>query len=267
MRDVSQYIEFNGFKKIQYTSFDTSLTRKWMVYLLSQGNSSTSIRRKISSLNTYLKFLKKQNIIKEDVKIQINLPKSKKTIPEFVKEKQIQELLDSLEKDATDYDSILNFMIVLILYHTGIRRSELINLTWGDIYFSKNELKVFGKGRKERIVPFNIELTEKFSWFQLIKRDEKIDSSFVITDIEGIPFPPYKMSKTVTKILSNTLLEKKSPHVLRHTYATHLLQKGADINAIKELLGHSSLASTQIYAQSDLKKIKEIYKNIHPLSE
>lgn len=262
-----QYIEFSGFKKIQDTSFDNNLLRKWMVYLSSQGNSPTSIRRKISSLRTYLKFLKVHNVIKEDIKIRINLPKSKKTIPEFVKEKQIQTLLNELETIAIDYETILDYIIVLILYHTGMRRAELINLKWSDIYFSKNELKVFGKGRKERIIPYNLELSEKLSWFQLKKRDEKIDSSYVITDLNGKQFPPYKMSKRVSRILANTPVEYRSPHVLRHTYATHLLQNGADINAIKELLGHSSLASTQIYAQSDLKKIKEIYKNIHPLSE
>jgi integrase/recombinase XerC len=265
--DVSQYLNLHGFKNVDSQIFSTIYLRKFVHYLNENNFNSKSIHRKFSSLRTFTKFLKTLNVIPLDVSINIKLPRIKTEIPEFIRVKEMDLLIQELEQIELSLESLQDLLIILILYHTGIRRQELINLKWADINFVKFELKVLGKGKKERIIPFNIELNEKLKLFELLKKTAEKKSVFVISDKNDLQVTPYYLSKRVKKILHSTLVGKRSPHILRHTYATHLLQNGADMNAIKELLGHSSLASTQLYAQSDIKVLKEIYKKIHPLSE
>lgn len=268
LNDVAQYFTH----QISISDSDSpdqvsnTLVRSWVRSLAEQDVQPKSIRRKVSALKTYLKFLYKSKRVEQPISIQIQLPKVKKSIPTYVKVNDMHSLLDQMKNDAEDFVSFRDFVILLSFYHTGMRRAELLSLSEADVDLSKNEIKVLGKGNKERIIPFSNELREQLLALKSYKEEEGVESTLVFCSGKGKKLDPRWLYGMINRCLGGVYTDKKSPHVLRHSFATHLLQNGADINAIKELLGHSSLTATQLYAHNDIKQLKKVYEQAHPFS-
>jgi integrase/recombinase XerC len=267
VRDVSQYLEFSSDVSIPGFVPDLRSLRKWVRQLIVSGISEKSVHRKVSSVRAYVKFLFLTNRISSLPSLEMQLPKIKKRIPSYVKETEMSVLLERLETEVVDYNTALEFIIISTFYHTGIRRSELISLKESDFSNVKTELKVLGKGNKERIIPLSNEAVKNFNDFIRIKKDNNIVSTLFFCNFRQEKLKEKWVYNLVNGLLAQTFADKKSPHILRHSFATHLLQNGADINAIKELLGHSSLSATQIYAHNDIAQLKKVYKDTHPFSD
>lgn len=263
-KDVEQYFLFVGGDAWIPNSANV---RAWVRRILLDGQSERSVHRKVSSLRAYAKFLYMSEYINELPSLELQLPKIKKKIPIYIKVREIDTLLSTLEKSVKDFESMLQFALVSTFYHTGIRRSELINLKHSNFNTNRQELKVLGKGNKERIVPMSSELIRIIDEYIYYKEQEGIENEIFFCKFEGRKLTEKWVYSIVNDLLNQTYGEKKSPHILRHSFATHLLQNGADINAIKELLGHSTLSSTQLYAHNDIARLKEVYKDTHPFSD
>jgi integrase/recombinase XerC len=248
---------------VSVTSHDI---RAWIVSMLDTNYSTVSVHRKISCLRVYYRYLRKEGIVKSDPLEKVVLPKRKKTLPVFVEEEALSKLLDNYSF-GDDFAGIRNRTIIEMLYFTGMRRSELIGLRNADVDLSEGSVKVTGKRNKQRIIP----IVKPF-----IKRLEeyiKVRNENIVSGNEGLFFITDKGNKLYDKYVYNTVnsylgmvttIEKKSPHILRHTFATHMLNRGADLNSIKELLGHANLSATQIYTHNTFEKLKKVYKQAHP---
>lgn len=261
-KDVEQYFLFMGNESLP----DTLSVRAWVRRLLSGGISEKTVHRKVSSLRAYIKFLTKTKALESGDSLEIQLPKIPKKIPKYLRENDLAVVLNSLEKRANDFQSWLEFSVVATFYHTGIRRAELIHLNEEDLNYTRQEVRLLGKGSKERIVPLSNEIVSVLLRYSEEKEKLGLDTLHFFCTFEGEKLSEKKVYQLVRNVLS-PYSATASPHVLRHSFATHLLQNGADINAIKELLGHSSLSSTQIYARNDIAKLKEVYKKTHPFSD
>ncbi len=241
--------------------------RNWIVSMMEQKISARSINRKISALKSFYKFLLRRGVIKKTPLTKVQTPKTVKRLPAFVEQTGTTRLLNDIEFPE-NYEGMLAKMVIELLYGTGMRRSELIHLKESDVDTYNSQLKVLGKRNKERIIPIHSELRNAIKVFLEQKKNLKEESAseiYLLTDMKGNKLSERFVYSTVKKYLNLvTTLEKKSPHTLRHTYATHLLNNGADINAVKELLGHSSLAATQVYTHNTIDKLKNIYKQAHP---
>jgi len=239
--------------------------RSWLASLKDEGLAAKSINRKISSLKSFFKYQLKAGVIRQTPMIKIVAPKNEKRLPNFVADKDIRTLFEHVEFPDT-WQGKTERLLMLLFYNTGMRLSEVINLKDSQVNFSNHSLKVLGKGNKERIVPVSPEVLNEIRSYQQ-ERDETSSERgdlFFINE-KGRPLSPRTVYTSVKKYLSLvTTIEKRSPHVLRHTFATHLTNNGADLNAVKELLGHSSLAATQIYTHNTIEKLKNIYKKAHP---
>lgn len=245
---------------------DHKLIRMWIVSLLEQGISPRSVNRKLSSLKTFAKFLIREGLLSSNPLDKVTKPKMNKRIPSFVDQKKLNNALDSYSF-GPNYEGIRNQLIIEILYQTGLRRSELTGLKIGSIDLQNNTIKVLGKRNKERIVPILNDLSERIDAFMKLRTEtfpgNNDQSLFLTTD--GKPVYAKLVYRVVHDFLGMiTTLEKRSPHLLRHTFATHLLNTGADINAIKDLLGHANLSATQIYTHNTFEKLKDIYQQAHP---
>ncbi len=243
---------------------DFKVIRAWIADLSDAGVSNKSINRKISALKSYYKYLERNKLIAVNPTKKIRRLKETKRLPNFVQDNKLDELLDS-EIFSDDFVGVRDLCIIELLYGTGIRRSELINLKLQDVNSEKKEIKVLGKRNKERIIPFSEHLNRILLQYKQIREtlDTNTDNLFITE--KGHPMYPNLVYRIVKKYLAFiTNAEKRSPHILRHSYATHLLNKGADINAVKELLGHGSLAATQVYTHNTFEKINRIYKQAHP---
>jgi integrase/recombinase XerC len=240
--------------------------RAWIVSLMESGISSVSVHRKISCLRGFFRYLRKEGIVKNDPLEKVVLPKRKKTLPVFVAEESLNTLLDN-NNFGDDFSGLRNRTIIEMLYFTGMRRSELTGLQNKDVDLQGATLKVTGKRNKQRIIP----LTKPF----IIRLKEYIRSRNEVAETgnEGWFFITDKGNKLYDRFVYNvvkeylsmvTTIEKKSPHILRHTFATHMLNRGADLNAIKEFLGHANLSATQVYTHNTFEKLKKIYKQAHP---
>jgi len=239
--------------------------RLWVVELM-QKNKAKTINRKISSLKSFYKFLLKKGILKKNPAENISNLKEPKRIPNFISEKEIEILLNNFNT-PTNYYEYRNQMIFEMLYNTGIRRDELINIKDSNIDFLQSFLKVRGKGNKERIIPLHNIFLKQIKLYLSVRNEFKGENKndYLFLNKTKNKLKPKTVYNIINKILMTCITtDKKSPHVLRHTFATHLLNNGADLNSIKELLGHSSLAATQIYTHSSIEKLKEIYKQAHP---
>ncbi|MBN2758146.1 MAG: tyrosine-type recombinase/integrase [Bacteroidales bacterium] len=266
--DLNQFVQFiqnNTENFINNQIIDNHvIIRSWLIFLFKSNHSATTIRRKISSLRKYYKFLMQNNFINKNPLDKIISPKTNKNIPNFIKTEEIQNLFEIIEF-KNNLQGARDRAILEILYNTGIRLSELINLKNTDIYFSSNTIKVVGKRNKERIIPYSESLNESITKYIIKKEENSFSSDFFILTNKGQKSYPKLIYRVVTKYLSRiTTSENKNPHILRHTYATHLLNNGADLNAVKELLGHANLSATQIYTHNTFKKINKIYKLAHP---
>jgi len=265
-------IQFENYISSTYNFQQISLIshvhiKSWLVKMINEGVKNRSVARKISTLKSYYNFLLREQIVLVNPLTKVQTPKIEKRLPEFVETASMVNLFDERSLNPyfkTDFEGKRNKLIVLLFYTTGIRLSELMNLTESNIDFYKKQIKVLGKRNKERIIPITTELILLIKDFQIDKTELKFENQYLLTTNKGDQIYPkliYNCVKTHLSLV--TTLSKRSPHVLRHTYATHLLNQGAELNAIKELLGHSSLAATQVYTHNSIQQLKEVYKK-HP---
>jgi len=244
--------------------------RSWMVQLIEVKITPRSINRKLSALRSFFNYLKKQGIVDKNPTLKIISPKVGKKLPEFVNEKNIEQLFDTILTD--DFKDYRNRLIIEIMYTTGIRRIELINIKEKDIDRSSRTLKVLGKGNKERIIPISPLVIEKVDKYKELRdlyfEDSDFDKEPLFISDKGNKLYPKWLYNMVKRYLSSvTTIKKRSPHTLRHSFATHLMNGGADLNAVKELLGHANLAATQVYTHNSIEKLKKAYKQAHPKSK
>ena len=261
----SRFLKFN-YADTKINVADHKMIRDWMVSLVEENNTPRSINRKIASLRSFYKFLLKRELIKHDPTFKIRVLKSSKNIPHFVKEADIIRILDEYAY-GEGFEGIRDKLLLELLYGTGIRLSELINLEENDINHYDETLKVLGKRNKERIIPLSKELITLINNYVIQKRKNFTinENDYLIVTNKGSKCYPMMVYRTVKKYLDIfTAIDKRSPHVLRHTFATHLLNKGADLNAVKDLLGHTSLAATQVYTHNSLEKLKKVFDQAHP---
>ncbi len=240
--------------------------RSWLADMKQHGMESKSINRKISSLKSFFKYQLRQQSILVSPMTAIISPKVNKRLPQFVDKKDITTLLTYAEFPDT-WAGKTDELILHLFYNTGMRQAELTDLKEADISKTNSSIKVLGKGNKERIIPVSNQLMNKMQDYIAQKRKllAAFDIEVLLVTISGKKLYPRYVYNTVNKYLKEvTTIDKKSPHVLRHTFATHLMNNGADLNAVKELLGHSSLAATQIYTHNTIEKLKDIHKKAHP---
>jgi len=244
------------------------IVRSWLARLKEEEASARTINRKISSLKSFFKFQLKQGVIDSTPMNQVTRPKTNKRLPDFIKEKETEFLFAHLEF-SNDWKGLTDNLILKLLYQTGMRLSELINLRITTVDFFKGQVKVLGKGNKERILPLSKDIANDIQLYEQEKKKkfESYDKVFLLLTPKGEKLYPGYVYKRVKSYLSQkeiTTLQKKSPHVLRHTFATHLMNNGADLNAVKDLLGHASMAATQVYTHNTIEKLKNVHKKSHP---
>lgn len=265
-------VQFTGFLKINFgdltvKAVEPAFIRSWLASLKDAGVTARTINRKISTLRSFFKYQLKQGVIEATPMVNIATPKISKRLPVFIKEGDLSNLTKVLETAAEDWNSLNTKMLITIFYSTGMRLSELINLKENQVDFSKKQIKVLGKGNKERLIPAGEKLLQEIRAYLSEKKKnfEKTDITLLVTASGKKMYTKYAYN-LVKKILSSEVhtLDKKSPHVLRHTFATHLMNNGANLDAVKELLGHASLSSTQVYTHNTIEKLKNVYKKAHP---
>ncbi|WP_438964463.1 tyrosine-type recombinase/integrase [Winogradskyella sp.] len=268
IRDIESLEEYlNGHYDVNdINDVEYSLIRQWIIELVNKGISNRSINRKVSSLNAYYKFLQKTQIIENNpLKKHKALKVGKKVNLPFSQE-ELREVLDNTI-EVNDFESARDSLIVELFYSTGIRRIELVNLNLKDVNFSQKQLKVLGKRNKERYIPIIDSLLKSFDTY-IIYRNQLptiIDKEVLFLTKKGIKIYEMLVYRIINKYFSIASSKAKcSPHVLRHSFATHLLNEGADLNAVKELLGHTSLAATQVYTHNSIAELKKVYAKSHP---
>lgn len=266
-KDLFQFDEFlsNNTDGVALEDADSDLVREWEMSLMNTKYTSTSVNRKLSSLRTFYKYLLRKNVVAANPLGKITGPKNKKPLPVFLKEKEMNELLDDTDF-GEGFAGVRDHLIIEMFYVTGMRRAELIGLRDEDVDFSSQVIRVNGKRNKQRLIPFGEELAEAMHVY-IGFRDASVncrESSFFV-DEKGKMLSPGKVYHIVKENLSKVVtLKKRSPHVLRHTFATTMLNHDATLSAVKELLGHSSLATTQIYTHTTFEELKKAYKQAHP---
>ncbi|MFZ9695332.1 MAG: tyrosine-type recombinase/integrase [Chitinophagaceae bacterium] len=243
-----------------------TMIRSWLAVLKESGVTARTIVRKISALKSFYKYLLRNGVVPQSPMAQVTTPKMGKRLPSFVKEEEIVKLGELLEISQEDWRSFNTRVLVMLFYSTGMRLSELIYLKEEQLEFGRSQLKVLGKGNKERVLPLNTELIKLLKEYIAQKNEQFPDADpFLLVTEKGKKLYPRYAWLLVSSILGEaTTLAKKSPHVLRHSFATHLLNNGADLNAVKELLGHSSLAATQVYTHNTIDKLREVHRKAHP---
>lgn len=265
--DLAQFEEyFKGTdEEIDFTTVDADLVRNWVMNLMEAGYTSTSVNRKLSSLRSFYRFLLRKGVVKVDPMLKIIGPKNKKPLPVFLKESEMNRLLDEIPF-TDDFIGCRDKMILEMFYATGMRLSELIGLNDADVDFSASLIKVTGKRNKQRLIPFGEELRQTMLVYLKVRDEvlpERSAAFFVLKN--GKRMYAGKVYQLVKRNLSKVVsLKKRSPHVLRHTFATSMLNNEAELGAVKELLGHSSLTTTEIYTHTTFEELKKVYEQAHP---
>ena len=255
--DLKQFLAFIG-SEVNITEIKSDLIRSWLIQLSDDTIQNRSINRKLATLRTFFKFLLRRGDRKDNPMTTIKMIKTKKKLPQFLRESEIEPLFNT-PIDINSFEDLRDQLILYLLYGTGIRLAELISLKRVQVNLQSGTIRVIGKRNKERMIPI-----PKLIEVNYIKACPYTHENLLLTDKGEILYPVF-VQRLVKKQLSRiSTLEKLSPHILRHTYATHLLNRGADLNAIKELLGHANLAATQVYTHNSMEKIKEIYSQAHP---
>ena len=260
--DLTQFFNFlyGEYKISDVTSINHHIIRFWISSMLDNGISPRTVNRKITTLKSFYKFLISVDVISENPTQKIISPKNSKNLPVFVEKSKMNQLLSEIEFPLT-FEGERDRLIIDLFYMTGIRLSELLAVRKKDINFSKSTIKILGKRNKERIIPLSVNLLSQLKKFS----EKHTISSYFFVSFDGKRLSPKNIYNIVNKYLGMvSSLEKRSPHILRHTFATHMLNNGADINAIKEILGHSNLSATQVYTHNTIEKLKRIYKQAHP---
>ena len=265
--DLIQFCEFlqTDPDRFQPKEITFQHIQKWVLLLMNAKLSARSVSRKISTLKSFWRFLLKQGLATSNPTLKIILPKTKKPLPAFFKENEMSAVLDN-PFIPDNFEAMRDQLIITLFYLTGIRLSELINIKDTDIDLNEGSLRVIGKRNKQRIIPIDATLCNSIKHYIQL-RDDEIQSAgtYLFVRKNGLKLYPKKIYNLVNDSMSEiSSLHKRSPHVLRHTFATAMLNGGADINAVKELLGHSSLAATQVYTHTGFDELYNIYKHAHP---
>ncbi len=268
-KDLQQFFSFiaEQFDTEDALSVNRAMIRSWLAQLLGGGYAPAAIRRKLASLKAFFQYRQERGYQTENPTRRIPTPKLPKRLPATVAAKDMDRLTKNFESTEVDFPALRDQLVIALLYQCGIRRSELLGLKDGDVAINQRQLRVIGKGNKERIIPFGADLAALISRYQLA-RDSffslRTSTSLLLTDAGKPPYPKWVYNKVKYYLAGVSKEEKKSPHVLRHSFATHLIDNGADLNAIKSLLGHSSLAATQIYTHSSIERLRAVYEQAHP---
>lgn len=265
IRAFSSYLHEN-FGIVYLQDINSGMIRSWLASLKEVQISSKSINRKISSLRSFFKYHLKRGAIKGMPTTNVTAPKISKRLPVFVKEEETRQLIETLDRSTENWKSLNAKMLINLFYATGMRLSELINLKEKQVDRSRSQIRVLGKGNKERIIPVSKEMIELIRVYEEEKRKEfgEEGDTLLLTEKGKKMYPKYAWTLVNESLKGASTLEKRSPHVLRHTFATHLMNNGADLSAVKELLGHSSLAATQVYTHTTIEKLKDVHKKAHP---
>jgi len=268
--DIDAFLAFLENQKITFEAVDHRTVRHYIAELNEAGKQSSSINRTISSLRSFYKFLVREGLLSHSPMPLVRSLKTPKKLPTVVEQQKMDSLLVSAEEKSGDFEGMRDFVVLELLFGTGIRLAELLAIRERDVDMYNKKILVFGKRRKERYVPMHTALAEGLKKYLRLKLDQDFknlsDKLFVTRD--GKPAYAQLVYRIVRKHLSTvTTQQKKSPHVLRHTFATTLLDNGADLNAIKELLGHANLAATQVYTHNSVERLKTVYKQAHPKAE
>lgn len=264
--DLFQFSRFLKSLDTEIQLANHQIIRSWIVLLMDEDIDPRSINRKISTLRSLYKYLHREKIVEENPVLKIQTPKVAKKLPTFISDDKLNGLLDG-KVFEDDFSGLRDKLIIELLFGTGIRLSELLGIKEKDIYIAEQTLKVLGKRNKERIIPINYSLISLLDNYSMEKKNQGFsnNSDVLIVNDKGLPAYPKFIYRAVQKYLKTiSTQEKRSPHVLRHSFATSLLNNGADINAIKDLLGHANLAATQVYTHNSIERLKSIYKQAHP---
>ena len=241
--------------------------RSWLAQLLANGGKATTVNRKISSLKSFFKHLQRIGKIKTSPMAKVQAPKKPKQLPVFVEKAKLNTLTNNiLPEDGDSEVALRDRLIIELLYGTGMRLSELINLKEQDVDFHNNTLKVLGKRNKERVLPVAQHLMQLIDNYMTKKLQNSDKIAYLLCNKGKKMYPKLIYNIVKSNLSLVTTLKKRSPHVLRHSFATHLLENGADLNAIKELLGHANLAATQVYTHNTIERLKDVHKKSHPKS-
>ena len=268
LKDLQQFIVYykSYAEEESWFAVNNKDIRSWIAGIIEEGNTPKTANRKLSCLKSFYQYLNKKGLFNSNPAKLIVSPKSKKSIPQFIEEKQINFLIDKVDF-GEGFDGVRNHLIISLFYYTGIRLSELINLKIVDVDLDQTKIKVLGKRNKERIIPLNKEVIYSIKQYlkeRLIQLNGD-DCEFLFITTKNKKLYPKLVYNIVNQAIGLvSTINQKSPHVLRHTFATHMLNNGADLNAIKELLGHANLAATQIYTHNSFEKLKKTYQKSHP---
>ena len=265
LKEFESYIILKD-RGLSLATADTDLIRDWMESLMDKGNTASTVDKKLSALRSFYLFALKRKLVKHDPAHCVTGPKKMKPLPQFLREGEMDRLLDDLEWDGS-FDHVRARTIILLFYEAGLRRSELVGLNDRDVDFSAGQLKVTGKRNKHRIIPFGEELAEELRHYMSV-RDVQFEGTTyeaLFLNDKGERISDSQVYGIVRKYLSAvTSLKKRSPHVLRHTFATAMLNNGAGLEEIKNLLGHESVSTTEIYTHTTFEQLKRVYKEAHP---
>lgn len=269
--DLHQFLSFISPADIE--QFDPKLVtasdiRAWVAACSRQGNSRRTIHRKVQSLRAFYHYLNRIDEAADNPAAEVTLARAPGRLPVVIREEETNQMLDH-DFDRTDLIAYRNHLIVLLIYTTGLRRAEVVALRNADIDLNRNELKVLGKRNKERVIPFGEELRQAIIGYRQLRQDAGIDEAeHLLTRPNGLPLYPKIVHDVVTKTLAdNVHATRHSPHVLRHSFATDMLNNGADLNAVQQLLGHNSLSTTQIYTHISYRDLKQNYQLAHPRAQ
>ncbi|MBZ4192098.1 tyrosine-type recombinase/integrase [Niabella beijingensis] len=266
--DLQEFTSFLSaiYGDIRLEEISYTFIRSWLAHLMEQEISPRSINRKISTLKSFFKYQIKTGAVAENPMFKIVAPKAGKRLPSFVNEEDMKTLTQALETATEDWKSLNAKMLIELFYGTGMRLSELLQLKETQVDLSRKQVKVLGKGNKERVLPLDTRLMASVREYLQLRRKHftELPEELLVTEKGRKLYPKYAYLLVKKYLSAIATLDKKSPHVLRHTFATHLMNNGAEIKAVKELLGHASLAATQVYTHNSIEKLKEVYRNAHP---
>jgi integrase/recombinase XerC len=265
LRDFFDFLEIT-YGAVTLKEITLGFVRSWLAGLKEKKVTSKSLNRKISTLRSFFKYQLKLGVLESTPMTNVVAPKIPKRLPVFLKESETQQLMQAVSGATEDWKTLNAKMLLTLFYSTGMRLSELIGLREQQLDLGRLQIKVLGKGNKERIIPVNAETRENIREYLQAKKKVfgETGDLLLVTEKGKKLYPKYAWTLVNQWLGEASTLDKRSPHVLRHTFATHLMNNGADLNAVKELLGHSSLASTQVYTHNTIEKLKDVYKKAHP---